>query len=632
MKRHTQFDRLWHTIRAVSELPMDTGSDSKAPPVESRRIEQLALPLLDVEPDEENCEMNEIAPLTIELQQRIEVIQQVMSVRGTERYAKVQRQAAKKLGLSVRSLRRLMRSWQQQGMAGLTRQSRSDQGTSKQSQDWRDFILKTYRDGNRGSRSMSPAQVALRVRARAQELGVENYPKRTTVYSILQPQIEKQQAKRSLGWRGDRLLITTREGIELAIEWSNQVWQCDHTKIDVLVVDQSGEVLGRPWLTIVVDTYSRCIMGLHLGFDAPSAQVVGLALRHAILPKQYPAAYELQQVWDTYGLPQYLYTDGGKDFRSQHLEQVATELGIVLCLRRKPSDGGIVERPFGTFNREFFSTLPGYVSSNVIERSPKAETEACFTLLQLERLLVRYIVDHYNQRIDARMRNQSRIGRWEAGRMAQLPLLGDRELDICLMRRDQRTVYRNGYIQFANLAYQGEHLAAYAGETVILRYDPRDITTVWIYQLQDSKEVFLTRAHAQGLETEILAYAEAKAMSRRIRAAGQEVSARSVLNEVHDRDLEIERLQRQKKRQKNESNLAQPNPQVTSKTTVERQPCEPEAQVLAKANHHPDQPTDPATVATAIPPNAEPEKPKKPVPYVRVYEDYDQLRREMRRS
>jgi putative transposase len=149
-----------------------------------------------------------------------------------------------------------------------------------------------------------------------------------------------------------------REGIELAIEWSNQVWQCDHTKIDVLVVDQVGEVLGRPWLTIIVDTYSRCIMGLHLGFDAPSAEVVGLALRHAILPKQYAAAYELQQVWDTYGMPQYLYTDGGKDFRSQHLEQVATELGIVLCLRRKPSAGGIVERPFGTFNREFFSSIP----------------------------------------------------------------------------------------------------------------------------------------------------------------------------------------------------------------------------------------------------------------------------------
>jgi putative transposase len=132
--------------------------------------------------------------------------------------------------------------------------------------------------------------------------------------------------------------------------------------------------------------------------------------------------------------------------------------------------------------------------------------------LQLEQLLVRYIVDRYNQQIDAWMANQTRIGRWEAGRSAQLVLLGERDLDICLMRRDQRTVYRNGYIQLAKLTYQGEHLGGYAGENVIIRYNPRDITTVLVYQLRDGKEVFLTRAHAQGLETEILSYAEAKVL------------------------------------------------------------------------------------------------------------------------
>jgi putative transposase len=123
----------------------------------------------------------------------------------------------------------------------------------------------------------------------------------------------------------------------MPIEYSNQVWQADHTKVDMLVVAQSGEVLGRPWLTTVIDTYSRCVMGMHLGFDEPSADVVCLALRHAILPKQYPIIYEMRQPWGVYGLPQYLYTDGSKDFRSQHLEQVAADLGIVLCLRRKPS-------------------------------------------------------------------------------------------------------------------------------------------------------------------------------------------------------------------------------------------------------------------------------------------------------
>ncbi len=169
---------------------MDTASAPQSQQSESVQIEQLSLPLLDTEPDEENCEIvNEgatllpsaIAGVLIEMQQRLEGIQQVMAVRSTERYAKVQRQAAKKLGLSVRSLRRLMRSWQEQGMAGLTRQSRSDQRTSKQSLDWQAFILKTYREGNRGSRSLTAAQVVLRVRARAQELGVAEEPKRTTV-------------------------------------------------------------------------------------------------------------------------------------------------------------------------------------------------------------------------------------------------------------------------------------------------------------------------------------------------------------------------------------------------------------------------------------------------------------------
>lgn len=141
---------------------------------------------------------------------------------------------------------------------------------------------------------MSPAQVAIRTKARAQELGNNDYPSHMTVYRILNPLIEKaQQQKRSVGWKGSRLTVKTREGLEIPIEWSNQVWQCDHTRVDVLVVAQSGEVLGRPWLPIIVDTYSRCLMGIHIDFKAPSAAVVCLVLRHAILPKQYSAAYEL---------------------------------------------------------------------------------------------------------------------------------------------------------------------------------------------------------------------------------------------------------------------------------------------------------------------------------------------------
>jgi putative transposase len=549
---------------------------------------------------------------------RLTLLQALIATIDQPGYGKRQQAVADELGITIRSVRRLVRQLREHGVASVLRRSRSDRGANRISDNWRQFILQTYRDGNRGSRQLSPAQVAVRVRARAEELETEDYPCHMTVYRILQPLIEQgQQPKRSLGWRNDCLVLRTRDGLEIAIEWSNQAWQVDHTRADVLVVDQAGALLGRPWLTIVVDTYSRCIMGIHLGFDAPSAAVVCLALRHAILPKQYSSAYELQESWGTYGLPQHLYTDGGKDFRSQHIEQVAIELGIVLHLRRKPSEGGIVERPFGTFNTQFFSSLPGYVSSNVMDRSPKAEAEACLTLLQLEQLLVRYIVDHYNRMIDARMGDQSRIGRWEAGRIAQLRLMGDRELDNCLMRRDRRVVYRSGYLQFASLTYQGEHLAAYAGESVIVRYDPRDITTIYIYCLDDSKEAFLTRAHAQGWETEVLSYKEAQAISQRRREAGKAIDNRSLLSEVRDRDRAIEKTQRQKKQNTDLIETVIPQTPTEIKTDKQSNESQKPDSTLAKETE--------GEMLTTIQPLME--KPKKAVPYVRVL-DYEQMKRE----
>jgi hypothetical protein len=46
-----------------------------------------------------------------EVQQRIEVIQQLIAAQGTERYGKLQQKAAKKLGMSVRSLQCLVKRW-----------------------------------------------------------------------------------------------------------------------------------------------------------------------------------------------------------------------------------------------------------------------------------------------------------------------------------------------------------------------------------------------------------------------------------------------------------------------------------------------------------------------------------------
>lgn len=196
--------------------------------------------------------------------------------------------------------------------------------------------------------------------------------------------------------------------------------------------------------------------------------------------------------------------------------------------------------------------LPGYTGSNVQERPEEAEKEACLTLWELEQLLVRFIVDKYNQSIDARMGDQTRFQRWEGGLIAVPSLISQRDLDICLMKQTRRTIYRGGYLQFENLMYRGDCLEGYAGVSVVLRFDPRDITTILVYRNENGKEVFLARAYAQDLQTEQLSLNEAKASSRKIRETGKTVSNRSILAEVRDRDTFLTEKKSKKERQKSE--------------------------------------------------------------------------------
>lgn len=495
-----------------------------------------------------------LSELSDEAKLKMQVIQSLLEAGDRTTYAQKLKEGAEKLGKSVRTVRRLIDKWEKEGLVGLEQNERTDRGKHRVDENWQEFILKTYKEGNKASKRMTRQQVAVRVKARADELGVKP-PSHMTVYRILQPVIEKQEKAKSIrspGWRGSRLSVKTRDGKDLIVEYSNQVWQCDHTRVDVLLVDQHGEILGRPWLTTVIDSYSRCIVGINLGYDAPSSQVVALALRHAILPKQYGEEYGLHEEWGTYGKAQHFYTDGGKDFRSNHLQQIGVQLGFVCHLRDRPSEGGIVERPFKTFNTELFSTLPGYTGSNVQERPEDAEKEACLTLRQLEQRLVSYIVNNYNQRIDARMGEQTRFQRWESGLIVAPDAVSERDLDICLMKQTRRMIQRGGYLQFENLMYRGEYLAGYAGESVVLRYDPRDITTVLVYSHKGHKEEFIARAYAQDLETEELSLDEAKAMSRRIRQAGKAISNRSILAEVRDRETFVNQKKTKKERQKAE--------------------------------------------------------------------------------
>ena len=125
----------------------------------------------------------------------------------------------------------------------------------------------------------------------------------------------------------------------------NAIWQADHTLLDMLLTDEQGHA-RKPWLTVILDDYSRAVAGYMVAFEAPSALHTALALRQAIWRKPEPT-------WQVCGIPGILYTDHGSDFTSQHLEQVCADLKIQAIFSQvgQPRGRGRIERFFNTVNQ-----------------------------------------------------------------------------------------------------------------------------------------------------------------------------------------------------------------------------------------------------------------------------------------
>jgi putative transposase len=138
----------------------------------------------------------------------MEVIKSIFLEGDDRSYGEKIAEAAAKLGKTERTIWRLVKKWRDDGLVGLTQIGRSDKGSSRLDEDWQKFIIKTYKEGNQGSKRMTRKQVAVMVKAKAEELQVKP-PSHMSVYRILNPIIdrqEKQKKVRSPGWRGSRLL------------------------------------------------------------------------------------------------------------------------------------------------------------------------------------------------------------------------------------------------------------------------------------------------------------------------------------------------------------------------------------------------------------------------------------------
>lgn len=169
-----------------------------------------------------------------------------------------------------------------------------------------------------------------------------------------------------------------------------EICHIDHTEAPIeLVSSVTGQNLGKAWLTILADAFSRYILAHILIFDPPSYRTNMMVLRECV--RRYNR------------LPQAIVTDGGKDFQSAYYEALLARYQITKKTRppAKPRFGSVVERSFGTVETMFFNNLQGntQIMENVREvtKSVNPKNYAIWTLGALNERLEQWIHEIYHK-------------------------------------------------------------------------------------------------------------------------------------------------------------------------------------------------------------------------------------------
>lgn len=288
--------------------------------------------------------------------------------------------------------------------------------------------------------------------------------------------------------------------------------EIDHTLLDIFVVDEENRMLmGRPWITAIIDKHSRCILGCHIGFEPPSYLSVAKALRNAILPKKsllsnYPS---VQHEWPCFGIPSILVSDRGKEFESIAFVDACRDLNI--SIQRSPAKHpwykGAIESYFKTVNQRLLSGVPGAVLSKlegVVTDYDPAENAIISFGAFLEIFYV-WVVDiyHYSAAADSTI---VPIFTWNKSlENVLIESVSPDRLNIALSENKEVQLTGSG-IKIRYIQYDCEDLLRYRMQhgfsKVLVKYDRDDIGSILVLNKFENKYFSvpaIDQSYAKGL-------------------------------------------------------------------------------------------------------------------------------------
>lgn len=368
--------------------------------------------------------------------------------------------------------------------------SSGGKGTARLSEEVEDLVRMMVRQQflTRQKRTLASVYRDIAAACRARQLPV---PARNTVERRIRALNPVEVGRRRGGPDAVRSLQSAGDEVPAVGTILERV-QIDHTVIDVIVVDErERRPIGRPYLTVAIDVYSRCIIGMVVTLEAPSAVSVGLCLAHAGTDKRpWLEGMGIEAAWSMSGKPRLLYLDNASEFKSEALRRGCDQHGIELAYRPlgRPHYGGIVERLIGTAMKQIHE-LPGTTFSNPSERGRyDCDRKAALTLRELEKWMALAVTNYHGT-------THSTLGQTPAGRWAEGAKGAGRPPAVAssptaflvdFLPVVRRTLTRTGFV-IDHVHYFSNALKPWISrretlEPFLIRRDPRDISRIWVLE------------------------------------------------------------------------------------------------------------------------------------------------------
>ena len=409
------------------------------------------------------------------------------------------RAAATQLGLSARQVYTLVQRLRQADgalIALLPRRSDGGRAKPRLAAPRENLLQRLIEKIYLTSQKRSAAELVRAIHRHAEQVGVQP-PSESTIRRRLKRLPLSECRRRGDAYPQTQPVDGRTPPAEAPLDWV----QIDHTPVDVIVVDPIDRVpIGRPYLTVAIDVFSRCIAGFHLSLEAPSATSVGLCLTLVASDKApWLQQRGIEARWPLVGKPRRLGVDNAAEFHAAAFERGCAQHAIAIEWRPpgRPHFGGIVERVIGTL-MQLVHALPGTTFSNPAQRGAyNSDKTACLTLQELERWLVVAISKYYHLRPHQGMDGETPLQRCEQGLQAlaaagkTVPTPRDpRAFLIDFLPVVRRSLQRDG-ITIDHITYYSNALRPWIQRRnrpvpLLIRRDPRDLSRIFVLDTDDN--------------------------------------------------------------------------------------------------------------------------------------------------